>query len=82
MAIDVADTRDFAERAGFDLPLEEHMDGLAAHEVTSLEDKSFLFNGMSHLPGICGGKAKRFFYIEMFLGGDRLGDEFFMSDGF
>ena len=54
MAIDVADARDFAERARFDLLLEEHVDGLAAHEITSLEDKSFLFNGMGHLPRIRG----------------------------
>ena len=38
MAIDVADAGDFAERARFDLLLEEHMEGLTAHEITSLED--------------------------------------------
>ena len=38
MAVDVADTGDFAECASFDLLLEEHMEGLTAHEITSLED--------------------------------------------
>ena len=79
MAVDVADARDLAERAVGDLLFEEHVDGLTTHEITGLEDKSFLLNGMGHLPRVRGGIAERFFDVEVLLGGDGLQDEFLVA---